>query len=148
MATENVLFLHCSQDVFERHRHTLSREISLLFFKFILIISTFWTFKLNNLKMKFQFWIKLFSHVCIMCVIASVRISHWSGIKQIGEAANILFFFLSFFKKKKNYFNLRLSANMLPRSTCVYARPSIHYLYFVTSVKFTFVHLGLISSVA
>ena len=37
---------------------------------------------------------------------------------------------------------------MLPRSTCVYARPSIHYLYFVTSVKFTFVHLGLISSVA
>ena len=41
MATENVLFLHCSQDVLERHRHTLSREISLLFFKFILIISTF-----------------------------------------------------------------------------------------------------------
>ena len=32
MATENVLFLHCSQHVFERHSHTLSREISLLFF--------------------------------------------------------------------------------------------------------------------
>ena len=46
MATENVLFLHCSQHVFERHRQTLSREISFFFltyfnhFKFLNLSST------------------------------------------------------------------------------------------------------------
>ena len=32
MATANVLCLHCSRHVFERHRQTLSREISPFFF--------------------------------------------------------------------------------------------------------------------
>ena len=143
MATENALFWHCSQHVFERHRQTSSREISFSFF-FNLFSSCQLSEPFNNSKMKFHFWIKLFSHVC---VIASVRISNWSGIKQIGEATNILFS-LSFFKKKQ-LLQLEVKCeHVTSLNFYVYARPSIHCLYFVTSVKFTFVHLGLISSVA
>ena len=139
MATENALFWHCSQHVFERHRQTSSREISFSFF-FNLFSSCQLSEPFNNSKMKFHFWIKLFSHVC---VIASVRISNWSGIKQIGEATNILFS-LSFFKKKQ-LLQLEVKCeHVTSLNFYVYARPSIHCLYFVTSVKFTFVHVGLI----
>ena len=94
MATENALFWHCLQHVLERHRQTLSGEI--FFFKLILIISTFWTFQTQQLKNEISLLNKIFPCLYNVCVIASVRISHWSGIKQIGKAANILFS-LSFF---------------------------------------------------
>ena len=90
IATENALFWHCSRHVFERHRQTLSREIS---FFFLLTYFNHVNF-LNRQQLKNE--ISLLTKIIFWCLynvceIASVRISHWSGIKQIGEEANILF---------------------------------------------------------
>ena len=53
-------------------------------------MSTFWT--LQQLKNEISLLNKIiFRCLYNVCEIASVRISHWSGIKQIGEEANILF---------------------------------------------------------
>ena len=134
-----MLYFDIDHNMFSKRSQTNFKTRIFFFLEFILIISTFWTFQT-------QF---IFPCLYNVCVITSVRISHWSGIKQIGEAANILFSLSFLKKKKKKLLQLEVKCeHVTSLNFYVYARPSIHCLYFVTSVKFTFVHLGLISSVA